>query len=81
MMLAWTRDAHGWIARCGSERQGVVRVAPYLAGWAWIVDMLPGTDEPQMRSGGVHARMDDAQREAEAQVDAWPTPIAGAFRV
>lgn len=79
--LSWTRDAHGWIAPCGSEGQGEARCLPFRNGWAWMLDMLPGTDEPTLVAQDVFARLDDAKAEAERQVEAWPIPIAGAKRV
>lgn len=81
MTLSWTRDAHGWIAPCGSEGQGDIRVMPYSNGWAWIVDMLPGTDEDLIRAGHASPTLEEAKRLAEEQVAAWPTPIAGALRL
>ncbi|GGJ14046.1 hypothetical protein [Neoroseomonas lacus] len=76
--LYWTRDAHGWIAPCGEEGQGEARVLGYSNGWAWIVDMLPGTDEAVITAGRAHASLDEAKRLAEQQVAAWPVPIDGA---
>lgn len=80
MMLAWRHDAHGWIARCGEDGQGEVRVLPFRGGWIWFVDMLPGTDEDLIIAQDVCAGLEDARIEAERQVQAWPEPIEGARR-
>lgn len=81
MTLAWQQDAHGWVAACGEEGQGEARVAQYLNGWAWFVDMLPGTDEAAISAGRAYASIDEAKRMAARQVDEWPTPIDGARRL
>lgn len=81
MTRPWSRDAHGWLAPCGSEGQGHARVMPYSNGWSWTVDMLPGTDEALITAGRAFTSLDDAKRQAEQQVAAWPTPIEGARRL
>lgn len=81
MTLTWRHDAHGWVAACGSEQQGRVRVIPFRGGWVWVLDMLPGTDEPMLRCGDTYVQLDDAKADAEKQVQEWPTPIDGAVRV
>lgn len=81
MSLTWTRDAHGYIARFGEERQGEARVVPWRGSWVWIVDVLPGTDEALITAGRVFAGVDEAKRMAECQVAEWPTPIEGARRL
>lgn len=81
MTLTWRHDAHGWVATCGSDGQGIVRVVKHAGGWAWLVDMLPDDQEPTIRSGKVCADAAGAKREAERQVDEWPSLLPGAIRV
>jgi hypothetical protein len=79
--LTWSRDAHGYIARFGDEGQGEARVLPWRESWVWIVDALPFDIEPAISSRFPYLQAADAQRAAEAQVEAWPSLIEGARRV
>ena len=81
MTLAWRHDAHSWVASCGEEGQGVVRVVEYRDGWAWTLDMLPGTDEPTIRAVRPLPTQVEAKAEAERQVREWPAPIEGARQI
>ena len=81
MNLTWTRDAHGYIAHFGEERQGEARVVPWRGSWVWIVDVLPFDAEPSITSREPFLRLADAQRAAETQVEAFPALVEGARRV
>lgn len=79
--LAWTRDAHGWIAPCGPDGQGEARALPFRGGWAWLVDLRPGAGEPSIIGQDIYVTAADAQRAAAEQVAALPRIIDGARKV
>ena len=68
-----------WRANCGSQGQGRVAVYPRGDKWTFVLDMLPGDQEPQIH-GALYPTDDFAKLAAERQVAAWPSLVEGARR-
>lgn len=83
MALQWRQGSTlgHFVADCGEEGQGIVRVTRYGEDWHWSVDMLPGDSEPIIHGARPFLTAAAAMAQAQEQVTAWPSLIDGAKRI